>query len=113
MPLSRDDILGKLKLAVEEVQVPEWGGSVFVREMSGEERDAWEAIAFAEGNKAANVRATLAATCICDADGKRLLSDADVSALGKTSAAALDRVFDAALRINRLRKKDYEDSAKN
>ena len=112
MALTRDDILGKVQLAVEQVQVPEWGGPVYIREMSGAERDAWEALVFGE-EKAKNIRATLAAVCLCDETGKRLFADEDAVKLGATSGSALQRVFDAAMRINKLRKEDVEEVAKN
>ena len=40
--LSRDTILAKNDVKVEEVKVPEWGGSVLVRGMSGDQREAFE-----------------------------------------------------------------------
>ena len=43
MGLSRDEILGKRRGKVEEIKVPEWGGTVFVREITASERDAFEA----------------------------------------------------------------------
>ena len=46
MGLSRDEILGKRRGKVEEIKVPEWGGTVFVREITASERDAFEAEAW-------------------------------------------------------------------
>jgi hypothetical protein len=112
MTLTRDEILGKISLLVETIDIPEWGGKVHVREMSGAERDAWEALAFGDDKKG-NLRATLAVACLCDETGKRLFVDEDAGSLGATSAVALQRIFDAAMRINKLRKDDYEDAAKN
>ena len=42
MRLSRDDVFKKVSLATEEVEVPEWGGSLLVRGMTGKERDMFE-----------------------------------------------------------------------
>ena len=41
--LSRDAILQREDIKTEDVEVPEWGGTVRVRGMSGVERDAFEA----------------------------------------------------------------------
>ena len=41
--LSRDTILQREDIKTEDVEVPEWGGTVRVRGMSGVERDAFEA----------------------------------------------------------------------
>ena len=43
MRLSRDDILKAEDLTTEEVDVPEWGGTVLVRGLTGRERDEFEA----------------------------------------------------------------------
>ena len=37
--LSKDDILGVEDLSTEDVEVPEWGGMVTLRELKGSERD--------------------------------------------------------------------------
>ena len=41
--LSREEILSVHDIVTEEVDVPEWGGIVRVRGMSGVQRDAFEA----------------------------------------------------------------------
>jgi hypothetical protein len=79
--------------------------------MTGAERDRFEQAYLTE--KTANIRARTAAACICDDQGARLFSDADVAELGQKSAAALDRIFDVAMRLNRISKKDVDDLEKN
>ncbi|QDU62172.1 Phage tail assembly chaperone [Planctomycetes bacterium Pan216] len=109
--LTRDQILGAEDLARESVDVPEWGGQVFVRMMSGEERDEFDQalVAKASGTNANNLkvdvremRARLCSLTICDEKGQLLFSRADVAALGKKSGAALQRVFDAAQKLNKI-----------
>lgn len=112
--LNRDQILAAGDLPVEVVSVPEWGGDVGVRMMTGAERDRFEqAMAAAKGRSVENVRAGLVVVCCCDASGARLFTDADVAALGGKSAAALSRVFDAALKLNRLSDGDVQELAGN
>lgn len=115
MVLTKDEILSAEDLKREEVDVPEWGGAVFVRMLTGRERDNLEAfwLRSKEAGSYANARATLVALTVCDESGARLFSDADIEALGGKSAAALDRLSDVAQRINRLTKKDLEDLAGN
>ncbi|WP_337219400.1 hypothetical protein [Vibrio parahaemolyticus] len=107
MPLSRESILSADDLKREEVQVPEWGGSVFVRVMGGSERDAFEAIHIQSPHK--DFRARLTVQTACDENGVRLFTDADIDALGKKSAAAIDKVFAVSCRINGLTKQDVEE----
>jgi len=88
---------------MEEVNVPEWGGSVFVRVLSGTERDAYEADIFAnKENRLENMRAKLVVRTVCDENGSLLLKPDDVARIGADSWVALDRIMKVAQRINRL-----------
>lgn len=115
--LSRDAILQATDYKLERVECPEWGGHVFVRSISGFERDLFEqSFVDSKGKRkevVENIRAGLAARTVCDAEGKRLFSDKDIAALGKKSAAALDRIFEVSQRLSGLSKADIEELAKN
>lgn len=112
--LSRDVIFGVQDLKIEKVAVPEWGGDVCVRMMRGFERDAFETALMADDKKnTQNIRARLAVLTVCDETGQRLFTDADATALGEKSAAALQRIFDAASRLNVISQKDVEELEKN
>ena len=116
--LTRDAILKAAVLKTEDVPVPEWGGSVLVRELRGRERDEWEAsLAVQRGQKmvpdVANMRAKLVARTVIDADGEPVFTQQDVSALGELSAAALDRVFEVASRLSALNPDQVEELGKN
>ena len=116
--LSREQILKVDDLQFEDVEVPEWGGVVRVRGLTGTERDAFEeSIIDQRGKKTrvvmANLRAKLVAQSIVDEDGRRLFSERDVGALGEKSAAALQRVFNAAQRLSGISDEDVEELVKN
>lgn len=116
--LTRDAILKATDLPHEDVDVPEWGGTVRVRTLTGAERDQFEAsIVELRGKKrkinTANIRAKLVALSVVDEQGNRLFSDADVALLGKKSAAALDRVFAVAQRLSGVTEDDVEELEKN
>jgi len=118
MGLSREQILSASDLKIEEVQVPEWGGSVFVQSLNGKARDKFESTRFKlKGDTVEmihdNTRAVLVSLCACDEAGTLLFSEGDVAALGAKNAAALDRVFDVAQRLSGLRGKDVEEKLKN
>ena len=72
--LTRDEIFAASDLPVEEVQVPEWGGSVYVRTMSGTERDSFEQeiVDARKAGQEANVRGRLAARTVSDQQGERM-----------------------------------------
>lgn len=102
--LTKEAILAADDLPRERVNVPEWGGDVFVRTMTGTERDAFEASLIGTGGakdgRLDNVRARLVSLALCSESGERLFDDAEIAALGKKSARALDRVFGVAQRLN-------------
>jgi len=115
--LTRDEILGADDLKTESVEVPEWGGTVVVRELTGSERDTWEAsVVKTNGTKVTidshNMRAKLAALCIVDDAGERLFTDKEAAKLGAKSAAALDRVTDVARRLSRIGEDEIESLGK-
>jgi len=113
--LTREAILKAQDLPQEEVYVPEWGGYVRVRGLTAAERDALESTMLQTNGQVRleNFRARLVAMSIVDEEGNRLFSDEDVDALGRKSAAALQRVFDVAMRLSGLRAEDVEELAKN
>jgi len=114
--LKRDDILAVKDIQIELVSVPEWGGEVYVKGMTGLERDSFETSIFETRGKDAkvntiNMRAKLAAVTLCDENGERLFTDKDVEKLGRKSASALQRVFDVARRLSRIMDADVKELA--
>lgn len=116
--LTKAQILKADDLPTEVVDVPEWGGKVTVRTLTGTERDAFEESITKKKGKSfdvnmVNLRAKLCALTIVDDKGERLFTNADVVELGKKSAAVLDRIFTVAQKLNGLGKDDIEELAKN
>ena len=113
--LTRDLILAVLDLPTRDVEVPEWGGTVRVRSMTGAERDRFEADMLTEKGEArrdrfVNVRAKLCSQVIVGEDGiSSLFTEKDIEALGKKSAKALSRVFDAARQLSGFTEEDVKE----
>jgi len=116
--LGKDGILQANDKTIVLVEVPEWGGYVNVRVLSGTERDSFEAVTAKPTDdeelgdrvkRLENLRARLAVLAICDDDGNRLFKDCDAGALGAKSAAALDRVFGVACDLSGLTAKDVKE----
>lgn len=110
--LNKAAILAADDLPRESVTVPEWGGEVLVRTMTGTERDAFESSLLDKDKRLENMRARLVSLTLCDESGERMFSDDEVTALGKKSAIALDRVFAVAQRLNGIGG-EAVDTAKN
>ena len=109
--LTKDAILAAEDRRTEEVNIPEWGGSVKVRTMSGSERDAFE-IAITGVSKS-NIRARFCALVIVDEKGNRMFTDVEIAKLGEKSASSLDKVMEVGQRLNRFTDKDIEQLAKD
>lgn len=80
--LTKDQIVAAVDIKTELVDVPEWGGAVAVRGLTGLERDAFEQtmVRVDEAGKRqpdlSNMRAKLCAACIVDGEtGDRLFTD--------------------------------------
>ena len=109
--LNRESILGSDDLKSVEVEVPEWGGAVWVRTMTATQRDAFEAQQIREPFR--DVRARLAVATVCDSHGELLFTEADIPALSRKSGKALDRVFAVATKLSGLSKEDIDDLKKS
>ncbi|MBS1170024.1 MAG: hypothetical protein H6R01_942 [Burkholderiaceae bacterium] len=117
--LSKADIMAANDLKTETVEVPEWGGSVIVRTMTGLDRDQFEASMIKEdvGGKRqpdlTNMRAKLVALTVVDESGDRVFEPSDIDALARKSCEALDRVYRAAQKINGIGASALDGAEKN
>lgn len=113
--LSREAILGAPDLRTEDVSVPEWGGDVRVRVLTGTERDTLGKSLMGADGKAdmTDYESKMLALCLVDEAGNRLFSDADVRALAGKSASALRRVYEVAERINAMGAGAVDTAEKN
>ena len=122
------------------IDVPEWfdDGQVIIIELSGKERDAFEADMVQLGTNGQqkinlrNIRAKLVARCIVNPDDfiiekvatlpmtatlkeghtiTRMFNDIETSDLGDVSATALQRVFEAAQHLSGITKEDVKELA--
>lgn len=112
--LSRDAILKADDIKRELVEVKDWGGSVYVKAMTGAERDKFEEDSLVRRGKRRetnllNFRARLVVRTVVGDDGKRLFADDDADALGEKSAAVLDRLYDVAARLSGISDEDVNE----
>lgn len=111
--LTRADILSVDDAEVREIDIPEWGGTVRIKSITGTARDAFEAsLREGKGKNAdvnlRNLRARLISLCVVDEDGKRMFSKEDVGRLGAKNAKPLDRLFDACTELIGMSEQDVE-----
>lgn len=106
--LKKQQIWEVQDLKREVVEVPEWGGSVIVREPTAAERDAYDnSLVHSDivGDKTViksdfeNQKARLVARCVINEDGSRMFEDAEITKLGTKSAAVISRLFSVISRL--------------
>lgn len=118
--LSKEQISAADDRKWEDVDVPEWGGTVRVLGMSGTDRNAYQSSLVVLGPNGSVQRmnmtdqlAKLCAKCLVGEDFERLFTDKEVAALGRKNGAVLERVGQVAQRLSGLRKEDVEAKAGN
>ena len=128
--LTKNDIFKAEDIVKEYVDIPEWNGGVYIKVLSGEERDAFEEGMFKSNDMGdftrnlENMRSKLIAFAAVDVNNKSIFDSTlkydiqgklygDIADLGKKSSIVLDRMYIVAQRLNKLRKEDIEDLTKN
>ncbi len=121
--LDREGLLNKEELQIEKLDLDK-GDSVYLRQMTGRERDRFDqSLTRSVKDRAGNTtyernlsdfRAKLAVNTLCDEDGKLLLNDKDIPTLSQNmSAARLERIVTKAQEMNKITEEDKEDLIKN
>lgn len=111
MVLNREAILSANDSKMETIPVPEWGGEVFIKTISAGERDRWELAV--QGKKIEDIRSSLLVQCVCDDNGGLLFSPSDIGELSRKASAPIQRLFNAAVKLNRVSGEDIEELEKN
>lgn len=119
MLLGKADILKASDLQFEDVEVPEWGGKVRLRSLSGRDRETWENYVYhltakpPEERNLGDFRARLLVLALVDAKGNRLFNDDEVHLLAEKNAQVLQRLFERAQRLSGIGQAELEAAEKN
>ena len=100
--LTREEILAKA-IATHPpipVDVPEWGGQVYVRRLSvGDVANYHQRIQAAD---AAKVNAVALSLAVCDEQGKQLCSEADLAWIDDLPSSAFQKIMTEFFAANRI-----------
>lgn len=114
--LTAADILAADDIGTEYIEVPEWGGTVKLTALTGEQRNKIGALMRAEGKRIGEDTAVaffqmrIVAASMIDEAGKRLFNQSDVEKLAKKSGAALSRVYAACAKLSGLGDEEVEEA---
>jgi hypothetical protein len=116
--LTRDDILRARDITIEKVDVPEWGGFVYVKGMTAGQRDQLEAAmldkkAQPQPARLAEFRTRMFILCACHETGAPIFTAADIRAVQGKSVAGINRVLDVARRLSGMTDEDVEELVGN
>ena len=118
--LNKQDILQARDVSTEMLDVPEWGGTIYVRSISAAERGLIEegAARFKESKGkndtfARTFTVKMVSMSVCDENGQRLFEDKDIALLQQKNAAVISRIAEVAQRLSGFSKQDLEELEKN
>jgi hypothetical protein len=112
MALSKLDILKVKELKRELVNVPEWGGDVWVQEMTGVQRDRFDTWVV-EKKETGGMRLRIVIATVVDEEGKPMFSDIDIPDLASKSGKAIERLSDVGMRLSGMTEEAKKEEIKN
>jgi len=118
MGLTREALLKPLPVDIEEVPIPEMGGSVWVKGMTVRERNIFERqFQSLKGERLqkrmSEIRQRMLVACVCDEKGEPMLTKHDIDEIGKQRADIVERLVTVAQRVCGWSDQDVDEMAKN
>jgi len=112
--LSINDIINAEDCEMIEADVPEWGGIVFLKVLTGKERESLFAKVNAAKNEGKYFSPDLVAMCLCDQTGEGLCrTEGTIKAIRGKSSIVIERLAQIAVELNGLGDDAVENAAKN
>jgi hypothetical protein len=107
--LTREQILASRKERKPvRLEVPEWGGEVYVRVLS-----AADQMALSDGVEPKEMAIKVILHCLVAEDGERIFTDDDADELAKEDFPVIMRVFGFVAKQNGLSTKELEEAMEN
>ena len=99
--VNRDQFLNPVALKIEEIWVPELGGVIYIKGMSAAGRAKFERqFELKSGSKnlrkIRELRERLIVAVVCDKDGAKLFTEADVEQIGQQPITMIERIVKKA-----------------
>jgi len=110
--LSADQILGKHPLPYEDIDIPEWAGTIRIGTITARVRDEYEEKYFAD-KETVSFRAFWVAATAIDEQGNNLFKPEQMEALSNESSSAIAKLFAVADRLNGITDRTLEALEKN
>jgi len=117
MALNKDQILQAIDAKTIEFDIPEWGGSILLRGMTGKARNDYEHWAAQQTQQKVpdyrGIRERLIISCAVDDNGKPLFTQDDIESLAEKNADIIDRLHSKCQEICGMAADSVEVAEKN
>jgi hypothetical protein len=116
--ISKDQILAFKSQAGKIHQIEAFGGTVYIKEWTSQERDRFEgSMIIGKGKRATvtidNIRAKMFVRSVCDKNGTLIFADKDAEEIGSLPAAEVEKVYAKCQEVNSVSDEDVEELAGN
>lgn len=108
MSLTREQILSNKSFRSKTIEIPEWGGEVRLKAMSGADREAMESVVYEDVGgklqmkKGVSYMAEMLLRTWCDDDGNLLFKPDEINLIQEKDSVILARIFKVAAEVNGL-----------
>jgi len=121
--LSRNEIINAKDCKTTQIDIPEWGGAIYLRKWTGKDRSMFWSKSIRASEAGAEVnwdtlfdnQVLVVAMSLCDEEGNKLFttSDEDLAILSAKDGDVLQRLYTASIELNGMTAKSTEEAAKN
>ena len=117
MALNKDQILKAIDANTIEMEIPEWGGSILLRGMTGKARNEYEFWASSQNKSDVadfrGIRERLIISCAVDDNGKPLFTLDEVDELAAKNSEIIDRIHAKCQELCGMSPGSVEEAEKN
>ncbi|MDD5006654.1 MAG: hypothetical protein PHS33_09175 [Candidatus Omnitrophica bacterium] len=121
--LSRDEIINIKDCKITAVEIPEWGGTVYLHKWNGKDRSLFLRESIRKNDDGAGVnwdtlfdnQVLVVALSLSDENGAKLFSTSpeDLEILSLKDGNVIQMLYEKSLILNGLAQKSLEEAAKN
>tara|TARA_Y100001973_G_scaffold103364_1_gene170460 strand:+ start:567 stop:920 length:354 start_codon:yes stop_codon:yes gene_type:complete len=117
MALTKDQILQAIDAKTIEFDIPEWGGSILLRGMTGKARNEYEFWASSQNKHDVadfrGIRERLIISCAVDESGNPLFTIDEIDQLAAKNSEIIDRIHAKCQEICGMSPESVEEAEKN
>jgi len=107
--ITKDQIFQTEDLTSIKVNVPEWGGEIILKVMTGADRDKYMRFISKQDGIPENMMERLVVLTAYDEEGKKLFEDSDIPALSKKSSLVISRLFSESAKLNKISNESVDE----